>query len=238
MAQINTISTALLAILLLPKLRASATSSYTPVLELVSSSNHTQVAISPTARTAPSPLEIYNDPSTYNPIIQYSISKLFLQFIQTGLVKHLGPVETAKAEIVTVCPGATKSDIARGEFPWPLRVAQKLFYYVFMKPTEQGARTYVGGVCLEGKGHGAFYRWGRVDAYVFPFVSSSHRSGLGRAVADVYLSGRPAPTLVGPENEKLQEKVWEDVLRILRKDVPEVDAILSSVAAVSTSGQI
>ncbi|KAF2162386.1 hypothetical protein M409DRAFT_58479 [Zasmidium cellare ATCC 36951] len=207
--QVNTLSTALLALLLLPKLRASRTADSTPVLELVSSGNHTQVQINPSAHTAPSPLEVYNSPTAYDGLAQYSISKLFLQFFQTGLVRHLGAsVQQAGVEVVTICPGATKSELARGDLPLALRVFQKVFYYVLMKPTEQGARTYVGGVELKGRGHGGFFRYGRVD--------------------------EPAPTLTGPENEKLQEKVWEDILRILRKDVPEVDGVLASVAAATS----
>ncbi|KAK4508495.1 hypothetical protein PRZ48_002234 [Zasmidium cellare] len=183
---VNTLSTTLLAILLLPKLRASKTASFTPVLELVSSGNHTQVLIADSARKADSPLEVYNSPTTYDGLNQYSISRLFLQFIQTGLVHHIGPVSQSHVEVVTVCPGATKSELARGDLPFALRVFQKVFYTLLMKPTEQGART-------------------------------------------------PAPTLTGPENEKLQQKVWQDVLRILRKDVPEVDGVLASVAASKNS---
>lgn len=33
--------------------------------------------------------------------------------------------------------------------------------------------------------------------------------------------------LIGEENAVLQQKVWENVLAALRKDVPEIDSLLA-----------
>ena len=38
---------------------------------------------------------------------------------------------------------------------------------------------------------------------------------------------RPAKMLIGEENAVLQQKVWENVLAALRKDVPEIDSLLA-----------
>ncbi|KAF2159978.1 hypothetical protein M409DRAFT_60381 [Zasmidium cellare ATCC 36951] len=202
--QINTISTALLSTLLLPKLKASKTGGSVPLLQLVSSNAHVYVAsVKDGARKADSPLQFYSDRENFNGFPQYAISKLFLQFVQAGLIKSLGPVEKAGVEVVTICPGATKSTLSRDDFSIAVRLLLKLFQAILRKPTEQGARVYMVSADMAGKGHGGFYSYGKIQ--------------------------EPAATLVGVENEKLQEKVWEDVLKALRKDEPQVDTFLAHI---------
>jgi len=36
---------------------------------------------------------------------------------------------------------------------------------------------------------------------------------------------RPAPMLAGGEGKRLQEKVWREIVQVLRKDVPELNGV-------------
>ena len=45
--------------------------------------------------------------------------------------------------------------------------------------------------------------------------------------ADFECSPRLAAILQGEENEVLREKVWSNILNALRKDIPDVDQLLS-----------
>jgi hypothetical protein len=83
MLQVHVLSTALLALLLLPLLEAARTEDFTPVLEIVSSTGHwlvpRPVGLLPGTREAETPLEVYNQRRTGTlPFSQYSYSKLFL----------------------------------------------------------------------------------------------------------------------------------------------------------------
>ena len=83
-SQVNTVSTALLGALLLPKLKASKSQEFTPVLELVSSGNHYYVDIDPKIRAQDDVLEAASHPYSYSPFAQYDLSKLFLMVRTPG----------------------------------------------------------------------------------------------------------------------------------------------------------
>ncbi|KAK4548089.1 hypothetical protein LTR36_010809 [Oleoguttula mirabilis] len=204
--QVNVLSTSLLGLLLLPKLKASKTADFTPVLELVSSGNHfnvTTLATDPDSGAA-GPLETYNHPATFNAITQYNISKLFLEYGHAGLAALATSPATGKPDVtvVSICPGATKSNLARDNTAWYMRAALFIFALLFQRSTEEGARTYISGAALGEKGHGQFWQDDRIS--------------------------EPAPLLSGEKGEKLQAQVWHEIVVALQKDVPEVDGLLKA----------
>lgn len=159
--QVNVLSTALLGLLLMSKLKASKTADFTPVLELVSSGNHYLVeslATDPSSKVGL--LELNNRSANFDAAGQYTISKLFLEYVHAGLTTLSTSLSSRKPDIVvvSVCPGATKSDLARDHTAWHMRVALFVFSSVFQRPTEEGARTYVSGAALGGDGHGKFWQ--------------------------------------------------------------------------------
>lgn len=202
--QINTLSTALLSLLLLPKLRASKTPEYTPVLLLVSSGTHQHASLSETAREAESPLEVYNVKNRTG-LFQYSMSKLFLQYALASMVKRLAAShgDAPPVFIISVCPGPCRSEIARDSTQWYMRAARVVLTPILLKPAEAGARLYISAIALGEKGHGRFWQQDRLR--------------------------EPAPALVGPENEALREKVWREILRILTEKVPEVEKLAQDI---------
>ena len=162
--QVNVLSTALLALLLTPKLRASKTVTHTPVLEIVGSGNHLIVS---QLNSETEPFTSYNSPVGFNsPQNQYSVSKLFVMYIQTALVRLAANQESGKQDffVPVVCPGATKSELARDvkEMQWYVRAAMALFQRFVQRETEAGARTYVSGVAAGEKTDGRFWKDDRV----------------------------------------------------------------------------
>lgn len=174
--QVNTLSTILLALLLLPKLRASQTSTYTPTLELVSSGSHRMVKWSDADLEAPNPLEHFNDPANFSGQKQYGTSKLLLMCALPHLVKLATDPSSNKPTtyVTTVCPGATQSSLGRGYMTWYLKPIAILFFTLFFRSTATGARTYVSGAQLDERGVGGFWQHDELQPYV---TTSSQLSG-------------------------------------------------------------
>lgn len=156
--QINTLSTVLLALFLLPKLKASQTNDFTPVLELVSSSAHLQLKWSDIDKKSPKPLERFNNAANFGGEKQYGTSKLFLMCALPQLVKLTGG-STGKSttHVISVCPGPTRSDIFRNYMTWWLKPIAAAIFALFFRDTNVGARTYVSGVFLGETGNGGFW---------------------------------------------------------------------------------
>lgn len=155
--QVNVLSTTLLALLLMPKLRASQTADFTPVMEIVGSSNHFMVT---KLNSESEPLASYNQPKGYFAATQYSVSKLLLMYAETALAQLATNKDTGKADfyVTVVCPGATASDLGRDATAWYYRIGMLLFRIIAQRPTEAGARTYVSGVTQGEKAHGRFWK--------------------------------------------------------------------------------
>lgn len=155
--QVNTLSTALLGLLLMPKLRASKTPSFTPVLEIVSASGHAWVT---KLRSETEPLASYNDPNNFSGLEQNSISKLCVQYVQKALAELSMNKENGRPDfyVTTICPGAVVSDMGRDKDEWWFAVFMFFLRVLFQRPTEAGARTYISGVTQGEKLHGRFWR--------------------------------------------------------------------------------
>lgn len=193
--QINVISTTLLALLLMPKLKASKTDSYTPVLEIIGSGNQYMVK---TLHSETTPLASYNQKEKYTGPIQYSVSKLFVMYVQHYLTQIANATPTSKPDtyVTVVCPGATKSDLARDGDAWYFRAFTAVFQFLIAKTTEEGSREYISGVDLGEKGHGKFWTQDMISW--------------------------DAPLMEGEKGKVLRDRVWEEVIAALERDVPEV----------------
>jgi NAD(P)-dependent dehydrogenase (short-subunit alcohol dehydrogenase family) len=154
-------STALLGILLLPILRASGkrNGDGLPVLEFVSSDGHEIVTIPPERREAENLLKTYNTAEGYNPRVQYQTSKLFVMYVMQTLAS-LAKSPDGKIEVLvtSVCPGGAKSNLSRGYEGIVASAFKFVFTSLFLRTTEQGARTLVSGLGLGEEGHGRFWQ--------------------------------------------------------------------------------
>jgi NAD(P)-dependent dehydrogenase (short-subunit alcohol dehydrogenase family) len=86
--QVNALSTAYLALLLLPKLRTSATDTgERPVLELVGSGLHATLRLTAEEKNAESFLQIVNDPGRHTKERSYAASKLVVMYVMETLAE-------------------------------------------------------------------------------------------------------------------------------------------------------
>ncbi|KAF2167970.1 hypothetical protein M409DRAFT_53908 [Zasmidium cellare ATCC 36951] len=156
--QVNVISTAYLALLLLPTLRASRTTTSRPVLIPISSDVHeTVLALDPAATSDPQGiLEFYSRASTFDSVRQYAVSKLFLEYCICALAALTKPKDP-DVLVISTAPGATASGLAH-EQPAVLRAAFTLYTAVFQRKTEEGARSYVSAAALGPEAHGRFWQ--------------------------------------------------------------------------------
>ncbi|GAB1203800.1 hypothetical protein APSETT445_002440 [Aspergillus pseudonomiae] len=199
--QVNLVSTTLLALLLLPKLLASKTDDFTPVLELVGSGTHQRMPelLPDTDNPEKDILDVYNSEAsfkTFGFIQQYSLTKLFLMYVQWHLVKLVNDqAGSPRVYVVVVGPGPTQSALARDfqDQSFGVRVAVNTMN-LMMKTAEQGARTYLSGLMLGEEGHGQFWQWDSIN--------------------------RPAKWCSDPNAVVRSERVWASVLAALEKDIP------------------
>ncbi|KAJ3511416.1 hypothetical protein NM208_g15434 [Fusarium decemcellulare] len=151
--QTNVLSTAYLAILLLPKLRQTAKSSGYPThLEFVASNGHGDVNVA-SVQSDSNLLEKVNNADNFNMLKQYSITKLLEMYVVRELAAK---VSSSEVIVVSVCPGLCKSDIAR-DAPWAMRKMDAVWKALYARSPEEGSRTLVSGILLEESAHGGFW---------------------------------------------------------------------------------
>lgn len=156
--QVNTLSTALLALLLLPTLKAQKgklPAGEKAVLEIVGSGRHVAAPITPEQDASQNLLEAFNKKFDFSGNRQYQVSKLFAHYASKELAKLAGD----DVIVVASCPGACKSDLARAYMTNPVIVflINVLFFLIF-RTTEEGARTLVSATVQGEKVHGKWWK--------------------------------------------------------------------------------
>jgi NAD(P)-dependent dehydrogenase (short-subunit alcohol dehydrogenase family) len=199
--QVNTISTVLLAILLLPKLKASkGATSKIPILEFVNSGTHQRIVLDPDVVKSDSILQGYNIPERFSAQNQYGLSKLFLMFATNKLAE-----ETSSGDVIitSVCPGMVGTDLSREvKFPGVSVVLAIIGFFVLKSP-EQGGRVILSGTTQGESVHGRFWQYDIIQPV--------------------------APAVAGEENKKIGLRVWNEIVESLSGDVPVVKEALSAV---------
>ncbi|KAK0710594.1 putative short-chain dehydrogenase/reductase family protein [Lasiosphaeris hirsuta] len=150
--QVNYLSTVLLAILLLPILKARKPAGTPAVLSIVGSDAMYSSPIK--ADKGVSVFSQFDVPDGYSSMAWYSRTKVLLAFFVYQLAQHVDPDDV----IINVSnPGATGgTDIAR-LLPWILQKIVILIQYFVARPVGVGASVYLDAVFAEGKqSHGGF----------------------------------------------------------------------------------
>ncbi|KAJ4297888.1 hypothetical protein N0V90_005787 [Kalmusia sp. IMI 367209] len=204
--QVNTLSSILLAILLLPKLKASKNPSRKiPVLEFVNSGGHQTAIVSQEARKEPDILEWYNRRENFRPWTQYKFTKLFQMY---AIVKLASEVSSGDVIITSICPGPVNSDIGRDyQYPIITAIISFILGLLFFHTPDIGANPILSGTIQGEKSHGRFWKYGRI----MPIP----------------------PSLLGEENKQLGLRIWKEIVRALEKDVPNVTEALGAIPATS-----
>ncbi|KAL2862199.1 uncharacterized protein BJX67DRAFT_385825 [Aspergillus lucknowensis] len=195
---VNVINTFLLALLLLPVLRASASASQRelPRLSIVASDRHVMTNLPEWKE--PNTFEALNDPKRAKMRLRYSASKLLQILLARELARRLLD-STGKPTIIvnSFTPGFTTSGLianARGLTASTFRLLGK----AIARETEVGARTLVTAIAMGPESHGKYLNDGKIEeAALSPFVR-------------------------GKDGARAQEKVWKELMEILEQRVPSI----------------
>ncbi|KAH8717049.1 hypothetical protein GQ44DRAFT_688166 [Phaeosphaeriaceae sp. PMI808] len=198
--QINTLSTALLALELLPLLRESKRhTGKTPILEIVNSGLHQSAVVPTEVQNKPNILAHYNNKANFTENNQYKFSKVFLMYV----TRHLASKVSSEDIIITsICPGMVNTNLARDhQFPG-MYVLFFLVTFLFMRTSAQGANMILSGTTQGEMVHGRFWQHDKIQ---------------------------PIPlSLKGETMEQLQFRMFGEIIEALEKDVPDVRAILDN----------
>ncbi|PYI33716.1 short-chain dehydrogenase/reductase family protein [Aspergillus indologenus CBS 114.80] len=190
--QVNTLSTSLLAFLLLPKLRSSSTPTQPAHLTVVSSQQFVRVKAQ-SLRTEEPLLKHLNDPRTFLGRRQYGISKLLLEYMlkmAAGMVRQ--DDGTVPVIINSVSPGFCASSLGRQYRRFYERWLSWLAYKLFARTAEQGSRSLVSATYQGVESHGKCWR------------------------NDGYLDESIALT-TGAEGQQFQIIAWNEIASILNE---------------------
>ena len=156
--QVNTLSTSLLAILLLPKLEKAKSSTSMPHMHIVGSTMHR--AVLPTdIYEQPDLLQKFSGSEGFNPFKSYAVSKLFMLYI----VRELAARNTSQGKEPSVvidcsCPGSVGTQLGRDFDNFFFRIVKYVMFTFFARTSEEGSRTYINATLQGVEGHGEFYK--------------------------------------------------------------------------------
>ncbi|ROW07079.1 hypothetical protein VPNG_06636 [Cytospora leucostoma] len=161
--EVNVLSQALLALLLLPKMRATASApdasgdDFAPHLSFL----HSIAGFEVTEDWLPhgqSLIQRCNDQSKWDPTKQYYLAKLALWNVLEGLVELCSKDEEGRKIIINAsCPSGCKTNMGRN-FPGFVKPILALHHFICGRSAEQGARTLVGATALGPESHGKLWR--------------------------------------------------------------------------------
>ncbi|GAM40946.1 short-chain dehydrogenase [Talaromyces pinophilus] len=209
--QVNTLSTALLAGLLLPTLQQhdsneAVAESDVPHLVIVSSGTAVRVRqkdlLPPPSFSSSSlhPLLDYlNQPLTRK---KYAISKLLLEYASRSIADQtIDPNGNLNVIINTVKPGLCASALGRQYTTrWYERWAAGIFNWLFARSAEVGGRVLVSA-CVQGyESHGRMWK--------------------GDGVFD------ETGTLLGTEGKALKDQAWKEILNVLKEQASKFNVSL------------
>ncbi|KAJ9638515.1 hypothetical protein H2204_004285 [Knufia peltigerae] len=201
--QVNTLGTALLAILLAPKLQASRTADSPAHVVVVTSTGHMDVQLKPQDKDQL--LHKYNNDLGVGPYQQHVASKLFMMWITRELAHRCLNGKGEPTVIINdACPGACRSDVAR-DFDTPLfTIAKRIGSFLAMRPAENGARVLVGASALGEDSNG---QWRSADGTYAP----------------------PGEFITSDEGKILQNAMWTEVVGVLEQKIPRVKDVIASL---------
>ncbi|EAW12191.1 uncharacterized protein ACLA_061530 [Aspergillus clavatus NRRL 1] len=203
--QVNVLSTALLAIRLMPLLKRAAERNGQPSqLTMTSSAGSLSVTPADIPTDVPSILQALNEPGSFGLRSTYVISKLLVLYIMRGLVddysEPVPPNESMcgnthppiSVAVNVICPGYTVTNIGRGA-PYYITVMNKLLQLYGGRSAEQGSRSLVSAALLGVHGHGKFW---------------SHDTFVDQG----YM-------VTSEEGQKLQARIWKEIHGVCMKEL-------------------
>ncbi|KAI0965236.1 short-chain dehydrogenase/reductase [Xylaria arbuscula] len=195
--QVNVLSTALMAVLLLPILRSTAARGSTPHLTFVNSNGH-DLAKREWLGPDGSLLQASNKEKGWVAEDSYSMVKLEGMAVMQHIAKTITTSSTGSPDIIVnaVCPGLCKTELGR-KFGVVQRTIGNLVLSFIARTAEQGSRTLVSGTTLGPESHGRFW----------------HHDVL-------YPIGEMA------KDEALMRETWDEIYEVISEGRPAVDKAL------------
>ncbi|KAI0855304.1 short-chain dehydrogenase/reductase [Xylaria cubensis] len=199
--QVNVLSTALMAVLLLPLLRSTAAKGSIPHLTFVNSSAHDMVKrewLGPDGNL----LQASNKEEGWVAENSYSLVKLEGMAVMQHIAKTTaGSAGLPEIIVNAVCPGLCKTELGRN-FGVVQRTIGNFVLSFIARTAEQGSRTLVSGTALGPESHGRFWH----NDILYP---------IGEMAKD----------------EALMGKTWDEIYEIISKDRPAVEKALKGIAS-------
>lgn len=158
--QVNILSTAYLAMLLIPKLRATAEKKATPS-QLTITGSFASLYVNPAdaaVKNGQTLVGKLDDPAAFNAGKTYGVIKLVTQYIRQGLVDDFSKNAQGETDVYinVACPGYCTTDLGR-DFPWYLALPTKIMQMMVGRTAEQGGRSLVSATLLGKDGHNQFW---------------------------------------------------------------------------------
>lgn len=176
---VNVISTFLMAVLLLPTLRRTATKfNVTPRLVIVSSDAHRQTSFP--ARKEPSIFETLKGPN--NMASRYSDSKLLEILVVRELAKEMDLSKKPSVILNCLNPALCRSELFRYA-QWPLSWIMPIVLFLIARTSEMGSRVLVTAATAGEETHGKYNSDCRVHS-TSKFVRSEQGVKVGKRVYD------------------------------------------------------
>ncbi|KAI0449961.1 short-chain dehydrogenase/reductase [Xylaria acuta] len=206
--QVNVLSTALMAVLILPLLRATAAARRTSThLTFVNSNGH-DLAKREWLDDSKSLLKACNDEKGWVSEHSYSLVKLMGMAIMQAVARAVAtaaapPSQSGTSPLVVVnavCPGLCKTDLGR-KFSLGAKIAGFIFLAAFARSAEQGSRSLVSATALGPESHGRLWH----HDILYP---------IGEMAKD----------------EELMKRTWDEIWAVVTKDRPELEKALNSNA--------
>jgi retinol dehydrogenase 12 len=199
MITVNVVSTFLLALLLLPKLKETARLfAVKPRLVIVTSEGHKMAKFPVAKNTKKSGEEIFgvlSDEKKTDMSEQYMVSKLLEVLVVRKWAKDFMGSEDYPVILNAPAPGLCRSELTRD---WGSGV--KIMQFLLARTTEVGSRAFVDAASAGRETHGQFL-W---DCKV----------------------KEPSKLALGGDGEELQTRVWSELERILEGIQPGITSVL------------
>ncbi|KAF8863526.1 short-chain dehydrogenase/reductase family protein-like protein [Acephala macrosclerotiorum] len=205
--EVNTLSTTLVALLLLPWIKEAGKGQ--AHLGVVTSGLHRGIDINLGKFPQDNILTYWNKSENFNKSTMYSINKLLVQYCVREIAKlATGPDGIPKVIVNPMCPGMVKSDLGR-EYKTNFLISAGVdaFMNLAMKSTEGGARTLVLAALTTKEENGKHFTNYQSDEEYLKVVQKN---------------------VIGPEGQKMQAEVWKEVIAVLGERVPEVKEIVGA----------
>jgi len=155
--QVNVLSTALLALLLLPIMKSTAAKEGVPgQITFTNSAGHRRAKGSDLPTT--SILETFNSPSFFSIAKHYMTIKLLGMYVMRGLSSEYSTNEKGEKDVYfnASCPGYCRTELGR-EFPWYLNGITRAVQVWYGRSAEEGARSLVSATRVGRQGEGKFW---------------------------------------------------------------------------------